>query len=106
MNAQSTPKPLPAFQALGCEGGMCLEGDLVLATAAAALADLLAKLPSGGSLAVDLTGIRGSDSAGLAVLVEWRAEAGRRGVHLRLCHPPVGLRALARLSDLDAELFA
>lgn len=85
---------------------MCLEGDLVLATAAGALTELLAALPASGSLAVDLAGVRGSDSAGLAVLVEWRAEAGRRGVHLRLCHPPPGLQALARLSDLDAELFA
>ena len=82
-------------------------GDLVFATAREALARLLAVLPaSHDSLAVDLSGIRRGDSAGLAALVEWRAEALRRGVHLRFTGAGDDLHALARLADLDAELFA
>lgn len=86
-------------------GGLQLHGDLVFATAAAALDTLEAALPASGSLAVDLAGLGRSDSAGLAALVEWQAQARRRGVHLRLSGAADDLRALARLSDLDAELF-
>lgn len=88
------------------DSSLRLNGALVLATAARALTDLIGRLPEAGSVAVDLSGLADSDSAGLAVLVEWRAEAVQRGIHLRLCQPPPGLCALARLSDLDAELFA
>jgi phospholipid transport system transporter-binding protein len=87
-------------------GGLVVHGHLVFATATAALDTLLAALPASGSLAVDLAGVSRSDSAGLAALVEWQAQARRRGVHLRLSGAADDLRALARLSDLDAELFA
>lgn len=85
-------------------GALRLQGALVFATAKRALDELDARLPDGGSIAVDLSALDG-DSAGLAVLVEWRAQAARRGVHLRFSGANAGLRALARLSDLDAELF-
>lgn len=87
------------------DGGLRVSGPLGFDNARDALATLSSALPSGGSMAVDLSGLQRSDSAGLAVLVEWRAVAARRGVHLRLGQAPEGLRALARLSDLDAELF-
>ena len=95
----------PAF-AVDADGASTLRprGALVFATAREALAQLIARLPAGGSMAVDLSQVDG-DSAGLAVLIEWRAEANRRGVHLRYGGANAGLRALARLSDLDAELF-
>lgn len=85
--------------------GLALAGVLLFANAPQALRRLLAALPAAGSVAVDLSGIAEGDSAGLATLVEWRAQALRRGVHLRLSGAPEGLRALARLSDVDAELF-
>ena len=87
------------------EGGVRLSGALVFASATSAFRQLVALLPASGSLAVDLSGLAASDSAGLAALVEWRAQAIRRGVHLRFAKPNPDLRALARLSDLDAELF-
>lgn len=97
--------PAPAFVVEAETGGTLRpRGALVFATARTALEQLIARLPAGGSMAVDLGEVEG-DSAGLAVLVEWRAEANRRGVHLRYGNASAGLRALARLSDLDAELF-
>lgn len=101
---RAEPGP-PQLEIARADGQLRLSGALVFANAAAALSALIAELARGGSFAVDLSGVRSSDSAGLAALVEWRAEARRRGVHLRLCDPPSGLRALARLSDLDGELF-
>lgn len=85
--------------------GLALSGSLVFANAGRGLRELLAALPARGSVAVDLSGLGDGDSAGLATLVEWRAQALDRGVHLRLSGAPEGLRALARLSDVDAELF-
>jgi phospholipid transport system transporter-binding protein len=105
MRADDTAAAQPV-RAQPVAGGLVLNGDLVFATAAAALDTLLRALPASGSLAVDLAAIGRSDSAGLAALVEWQAQARRRGVHLRLSGAAEDLRALARLSDLDAELFA
>lgn len=100
-SAGLTVRPLP-------DGGLGLHGRLGFGNARQALAALWSALPSregGSSLRVDLGGLGHGDSAGLATLVEWRAQAARCGWHLRLCGAPESLRALARLSDLEAELF-
>ncbi len=44
------------------------------------------------------------DSAGLALLLEWRSWARRAGQQLSLSHAPRQLRMLARLSQLDEVL--
>ncbi len=97
----------PAFS-LRVEGkDVRLAGELVFATARDAYERMLACLPSAcESLAVDLSGVHRGDSAGLAALIEWHAAAVRRGVHLRFNGAGDDLHALARLADLDAELFA
>jgi ABC-type transporter Mla MlaB component len=94
------------FAVATSDGVMRLRGALVFATARTGFDRLVANLPaSGSSQSVDLSELAAADSAGLAVLVEWRTEAARRGVHLRYAGAGEGLRALARLADLDAELF-
>ncbi len=105
MKADDAIAVAPPFAAEAHTGGVRLHGALVFASATAAFRQLVALLPASGSLAVDLSGLAASDSAGLATLVEWRAQAIRRGVHLRFSGPNADLRALARLADLDAELF-
>jgi phospholipid transport system transporter-binding protein len=96
----------PAFDFVVRGKDLQLRGELVFDTARDAYQKLSDCLPrSCDSLAVDLSGIRRGDSAGLAVLVEWRALALGRGIHLRFNAAPDDLHALARLSDLDAELF-
>lgn len=44
------------------------------------------------------------DSAGLALLLEWRSWAERANQDLSLSHAPAQLRKLARLSELDDVL--
>lgn len=105
MRAETAESARSVFDAVGVDGAVRLRGGLVFATATAAFAKLLALLPRSGSLAVDLSGLASSDSAGLATLIEWRAEAARRGLHLRFAGAGKDLHALARLADLDAELF-
>lgn len=105
MKAEPNEPSHPAFGLVAENGVLRARGPLVFATAAAAFASMLDHLPSSGSLAVDLSGVTASDSAGLSALIEWRAEAARRGVHLRMSRAGGELRSLARLADLDAELF-
>ena len=47
-----------------------------------------------------------SDSAGLAVLLDWLAEAQRRKVSLRFANLPARLLAIARISEIEETLAA
>jgi phospholipid transport system transporter-binding protein len=59
---------------------------------------------AGDAVEIDCTGITASDSAGLAVLLEWLRVARRAGRTLRYIALPQGLLALARISEVDAML--
>lgn len=51
-------------------------------------------------LTLDLGAVSRSDSAGLALLVEWWKQARQRGIALRFSRLPDQLREIARISDL------
>ena len=53
-----------------------------------------------GRLEIDCGGVTVSDSAGLAVLIEWLAVARRTRRSLRYTLLPEGLGALAKISDV------
>ena len=53
----------------------------------------------GRAVAVDLAGLRDVDSATLAVLLDWAAQARRAGTVLGYTAVPAGLMALAQLCD-------
>jgi phospholipid transport system transporter-binding protein len=82
-------------------------GALTFATAQRALARGIAALAAsrGTAIEVDLNGVDASDSAGLAVLIEWRAWARRNGRALRFGSVPETLRTIARISELEELLF-
>jgi phospholipid transport system transporter-binding protein len=85
--------------------GRCsVAGDLTLATTET----LWRELRSSGLLrtatSVDLGQVRESDSAGLALLVAWRASCKANGVHLAMNAVPERLFALARLTSAEAML--
>lgn len=56
------------------------------------------------ALTIDLSGVERSDSAGLALLVEWMREAARCGAELRFVNMPAQMLAIARVSSLDRIL--
>lgn len=58
----------------------------------------------GGELQVDLGGVTESDSAGLAVLIEWVAAARRNGRTVRVLNVPGGIGASARIAEVDEIL--
>jgi phospholipid transport system transporter-binding protein len=53
---------------------------------------------------LDLAAVSNADSAALAMLVVWAAQAQRRGNTLSYRHVPEGLRALAKSCAVDAVL--
>jgi ABC-type transporter Mla MlaB component len=55
-----------------------------------------------GEVEFDLQQVASSDSAGLALLIDWLAEARQRRRSLRFAQVPEGLRALARLSEVES----
>ena len=57
-----------------------------------------------GNLDLDLAALDNADSATLAVLIAWSAQARARGAKLRYLHAPQGLRNLAKLCDVDGLL--
>lgn len=107
--AANTPAAAPAAPFTlqrGADGVLRLAGDLGFSTAAAAHAagvGALAAVPA-GDLRVDCSGLGETDSAGLAVLLEWCAVARSRGVTLRFEALPETLQRLARISEVEPLL--
>ena len=53
---------------------------------------------------VDCGAVPNADSAGLAVLIEWRRWAHRQGRHLRFENLPAQISAIAHLSEVSEVL--
>lgn len=64
-----------------------------------------AAITHGQAAIIDLGGVTGSDSAGLALLIEWLSVAKFAGRPLRYENVPAQLDQLARLSEVE-ELLA
>jgi phospholipid transport system transporter-binding protein len=87
-------------------GLLAAHGPLTFATARRAHEHGLESLGGGarGGLEVDCAGITSSDSAGLAVLLDWLAIVKRAGGTLRYRHLPSGLVALGRIGEVEELL--
>jgi len=77
-------------------------GLLEFGTVAALLPLGSAAIREGKVSVFDLGAVTGSDSAGLALLIEWLSIARQAGRTLRYENVPSQLHQLARLSDVDA----
>jgi phospholipid transport system transporter-binding protein len=64
------------------------------------LLDIAISSANNSDLSVDLSGITHSDSAGLALLVEWLRRARSHSVRLVFLNLPKQLREIARISAL------
>jgi len=92
--------------AAGADGRAHVRGSLTFATARLARLEGLEKFQKCGAKAceVDCSGITGSDSAGLSVLLDWLALAKRDGRSLRYVNLPGELLAIARISEVEELL--
>ncbi|HEX4911985.1 MAG TPA: STAS domain-containing protein [Permianibacter sp.] len=80
-----------------------LTGELTFATCADSWSPLLACL-QGNAVKLDVAGLIRVDSAGLATLVAWLAEARRRQISVELLGANEQLLQLARVGGVDTVL--
>jgi len=85
-------------------GTLRVSGAITFANAARALAHSPRAPRAGTPLNIDLAALENADSATLAVLIAWSAQANQRGAALRYLRAPQGLRNLARLCNVDGLL--
>lgn len=86
------------------DGTLRLTGRIGYANADALLPKGRDALASGKVTRIDLSGLQASDSATLALLLDWAAQAKRRNQLIAMTGAPEGLRALARLANAEALL--
>ena len=90
---------------LHADNTVVLSGELNMETVPGLLDRMPVSLDKPGiELSIDLKGVTRSDSAGLALLVEWMQHAQQRQCHLRFAHLPQQLLDIARVSGLDSIL--
>jgi phospholipid transport system transporter-binding protein len=104
--AARTTEPADFRLTAAAPGSLRAQGPLSFASARRACELGVQALAQAGSgmLEIDCRGITVSDSAGLAVLLEWLAVARRARRSLRYTHLPEGLTSLARISDVQELL--
>jgi phospholipid transport system transporter-binding protein len=97
-------KETTALEVTG-EGRTRVVGALGFATVSALLPRGSDAIRRGDAAVIDLAGVTDSDSAGLALLIEWLSVAKGAGLGLRYDNVPSQLHQLARLSEVE-ELIA
>jgi phospholipid transport system transporter-binding protein len=88
------------LESLG-NGRFIVSGELGFATAEAALDEGERLFEHFQEIDLDLGPVKSTDSAGLAVLIEWISRANRDGKELHFRHVPRQLLALADISEVE-----
>ena len=83
------------------EGRFALNGPMSFATAQNILKRSEGLFARHGALEVDLAGVDKADSAGLALIIEWKAQAAERDAAIHFSNVPDGLLAIARTSEVQ-----
>ncbi len=94
------PTAAARFEAAS-DGTARLDGEITFRTVGPLLPLGSDAIAAGRADAIDLAGVTGADSAGLALLIEWLSLARRAGRHLTYRNVPAQLMQLARLSDVE-----
>ena len=88
----------------GADDRLVVEGELDFTTVVRLFDDVQPLLGAGADIRIDLQGITRSDSAGLALLIEWMRAAQRLGKPIQYLNIPPQMLAIARVSGLDQVL--
>ena len=88
------------------EGRYRLSGDMTFATVASILEESTALFEEHTTLTMDLTDVEQSDSAGLALLLEWITWANHTVREIGFKNVPRKLSSIARTSDVEELLTA
>lgn len=87
-------------------GIFVLHRDLTFATVNDILDESLPLFSGQTSISIDLEGARESDSAGLALLIEWMSWAAENHVDLRFENIPQQLKTMAEISEVSELIGA
>jgi phospholipid transport system transporter-binding protein len=82
-----------------------VSGSLHFSTVSALLTAGVAAITDGRAAVIDLASVTASDSAGLALLIEWLSVAKAANHPLRFENIPSQLQQLARLSEVEELLI-
>ena len=96
----------PTLVTTAAPGHVVVSTPLTFATARRACAAGIECFTRDGSaqLVVDCTAASPADSAGLAVLIEWRHWARQHGRHITFANLPMQISAIAHLSEVTEVL--
>jgi phospholipid transport system transporter-binding protein len=83
------------------DGSFVVRGDLSFETVPDLWKESQQAFRAASSLVIDLGEVGVADSAGLALLLEWLHLSRQGGAQLRYAHVPEGLRALARIAEVE-----
>lgn len=83
------------------EGRFSLRGEMSFGNAEQILAASERVFQSSTSLELDLSDVDDADSAGLALLLEWKARAQRQAAEIRFVNVPESLLAIAKTTDVS-----
>lgn len=88
----------------GADDRLVVAGELDFTTVVRLRETAQPLLGAGADVRIDLQGITRSDSAGLALLVDWMRAAQRLGKPIQFLNIPPQMLAIARVSSLDQVL--
>ncbi len=95
---------VPAIIEAQADGVLHVSGELTFSSVSALLAKSSGYFESQDELRVDLGTVSHSDSAGVALLVEWMRMAKHQGVQLSFSNIPEQMWAIIEVSDLGQRL--
>ncbi len=87
------------------QGPLELTGDLTFDTVGELFARSVDVVRGDRDITLDLGNVTRTDSAGLALLVEWLRWARRHRVRIKIINMPEQMRSIARMSKLDGVLL-
>ena len=85
------------------EGYYLVDGELTFATIDKHTVKSMAFLAASKDITIDLSRVTNTDSAGLALMIEWIKYSRTKRTHLRFCNVPKQLLSLARLSGFTRD---
>ena len=88
------------LQDLG-DGRFELSGDMSFETASQILKSSESSFDQYQAVEIDLTKVEKADSAGLALLLEWKAQANQKAGEITFVGIPDSLRAIARTTEVS-----
>jgi phospholipid transport system transporter-binding protein len=83
------------------EGRFALSGDMSFETADRILRSSESLFRQHVALEIDLSEVGKADSAGLALMLEWKAQAAQRGAVIQFIDIPDSLLAVAKTSEVS-----